>query len=408
MLIKLAWRNIWRNKRRTLITAAAVAFAVFFSSFLISFQKGVWDQAVDSTVNLYFGYAQVHGFGYNDEQTIENAIAYDEKVKSLKSEIEKIEELIPRLESFALASEGDLTTGVLVLGVDPEPEDALTNLSSRVIEGKYLNPDNNEVIVASGLAEKLGLSLGDTIVLISQGYHGVNAAGKFPITGIFKFALPAFNKRLVCMPLKAAQHFYGADNMISTLVLKINNKDDVPEIINAVKSKLPKEEYEVMSWEELIPDLLEARKVDEAGSIIIFVILYFIIGFAILGTILMMAKEREYEFGILTSIGMGRWQLFSIVWLELVFVGLLGSVIGILISLGPVYYFHINPIDMMVFGQELVDTYEKFGMEPIMPFAFEFDIFFNQAVIIFITTSMLSVYPFFKIFKLKPVEAMRA
>ncbi|MFT5167500.1 MAG: putative ABC transport system permease protein [Saprospiraceae bacterium] len=407
MLIKLAWRNIWRNKRRTLITAAAVAFAVFFSSFLISFQKGIWDQAVDSTVNLYFGYAQVHGFGYNDEQTIEHAIPFDEKVKDLVQEIDKIDKLIPRLESFALASEGELTTGVLVLGVDPEPEDAMTNLSSRVIEGKYLNAENKEVIVASGLAEKLGLALGDTLVLISQGYHGVNAAGKFPITGIFEFALPAFNKRLVCMPLKAAQYFYGAENMISTLVLKINDKDDVPEVISAVKSRLPKEDYEVMSWEEMIPDLLEARQVDEAGSIIIFVILYFIIGFAIFGTILMMTKEREYEFGVLTSIGLGRWKLFSIVWMELIFVGILGSLIGILISLGPVYYYHENPINMIVFGQEIVDAYEKFGMEPIMPFAFEFGIFFNQAFIIFIITSILSFYPFFIIFKLKPVEAMR-
>ena len=60
MVLKLAWRNIRRNKRRTLITVGAVAFAVFMASVLRSFQKGAWDKIVDSTVNLYFGFAQVN------------------------------------------------------------------------------------------------------------------------------------------------------------------------------------------------------------------------------------------------------------------------------------------------------------------------------------------------------------
>ncbi len=408
MLIKLAWRNIWRNKRRTLITAAAVAFAVLFSSFMRSFQKGVWDKAMDNAISLYFGSAQIHGEGYSDEQTLEYAIPYDDKINQLDKEIEKIGALVPRIESFALASEGDLTTGVLVMGIDPVLENNLTGWKSKITEGKYLEAEDDAVIVAAGLAEKLGLALGDTLVLISQGYHGVNAAGKFPIKGIFYLALPNINKRLLCLPLKRAQEFYGAEGLITTLALKVEDRQDVPEVVNAVSNKLDSALYEVQSWEELLPSALEARQLDEAGSKILFALLYFIIGFAILGTILMMTKEREYEFGVLTSIGMARWKLFSVVWMELIFVGLLGSLLGILISIGPVYYFYLNPIDMATFGQEFVETYEKFGMEPVFPFVFELGIFFDQAMIIFMITSILSLYPFFKIFNLKPVQAMRS
>ena len=383
MIIRLAWRNIWRNKRRTLITAAAVAFAVFMASVMRSFQKGAWDKIVDSTVNLYYGFAQVHGEGYWDEQTLDNAIEYNEDLKSLEQDIPDVKGVVPRIESFALASQGNLTTGVLVIGIDPKKEDKMTGIKSRIIEGSYLEDADKAAFLASGVAEKLGLSLGDTLVLISQGYHGVNAAGKFPIKGLFKFALPDLNKRLVYLPLKAAQHFYGAENMLTSAVLQIEERDQVPEVLKVVNANLDSEKYEVKDWQQMIPELLEARELDEGSAILILGILYFIITFAIFGTILMMTKEREYEFGVLVSIGMRRWKLFSVIWWETVFVGLIGAMLGILVSIPINYYYHANPIDLSVMGEEAVATYEKFGIDPVLPFAFEFSIFFNQAIIIF-------------------------
>ena len=407
MVLKLAWRNIWRNKRRTLITAGAVAFAVFMASVLRSFQKGAWDKIVDSTVNLYFGFAQVHGQGYWDEQTLDNAISYSEDLKALKKEVPDVKGVVPRIESFALASQGNLTTGVMVIGIDPEIEDRMTGVKSRLIEGAYLEDDDNAVYMASGVSEKLGLSLGDTLILISQGYHGVNAAAKFPIKGIFEFALPDLNKRLVYLPLNAAQNFYGAENLVTSVVLQIDQRDQVPAVMKAVNLKLDNEKYEIKDWQKMIPDLLEARQLDEGSAKLILGILYFIITFAIFGTILMMTKEREYEFGVLVAIGMRRLKLFSVIWWETVFVGFIGSIIGILISIPICYYYHVNPIDLSLLGEEAVATYEKFGFSPVLPFAFEFGIFFWQAFIIFIVTTILALYPFTKIKNLYPVEAMR-
>lgn len=407
MVIKLAWRNIWRNKRRTFITVGAVAFAVFMASVLRSFQKGAWDKIVDSTVNLYYGFAQVHGKGYWDEQILNNAIEYNDELKSLEKEIPDVKGVIPRIESFALAAQGNLTTGVLVIGIDPEMEDDMTGLKSRLTEGNYIEDDDEAAFVAEGVAEKLGLKLGDTLVLISQGYHGVNAAAKFPIKGLFKFALPDLNKRLVYLPLNAAQEFYGAENLVTSVVLKIDQRDQVPAVLKAVNAKLDNEKYELKDWQQMIPDLLEARKLDEGSAVIILGILYFIITFAIFGTILMMTKEREYEFGVLTAIGMRRWKLFSVIWWETVFVGFIGSIVGIMISIPITYYYNVNPIDMAVMGEDAVAAYEKFGIDPVMPFAFEFSIFLWQAFIIFIVTTILALYPYWKIMNMKPVEAMR-
>ncbi len=407
MLLKLAWRNIWRNKRRTFITAASILFAVFFASFVRSIQKGTWDHMIDNVVNFYFGYAQVHQDGYWAEQSLDKAFAIDEKLQALPKEIASLEEIVPRIESFALASFGNNTHGVLVVGIDPEKENAMTKLSERLTEGNYLSAKDQDVIVGKGVAEKLGMQLGDTLVLISQGYHGVNAAGKYAIKGVVKFGSPDLNKQLIYLPLAEAQYFYGAEGLVTSAALKIKNKSEVDNTVKAVKANLPAEEYEVLNWEQMIPELVEARELDTAANMIILFILYILIAFGIFGTVLMMVKEREYEFGVLTAIGMKRGKLAGIIWLETLIIGAIGTILGILFSAPIIYYFHKNPIDTSGLGEEYTATYEKFGMEPVLPAAFEWTIFTEQAIIVFFIVTLMAIYPFWQIWKLKPVEAMR-
>lgn len=404
MILKLAWRNIWRNRRRTLITMASILFAVLFASFMESLQKGAWNHMISNVVNYYFGYAQVHQQGYWEEQTIDKAFVYNDTLAQLNEQIAPIETVLPRLESFALASTGDQTTGVLVVGIDPERENTMTNLKDRLRQGSYLQATDQAVLIADGIAEHLQLQLGDTLVLISQGYHGINAAGKYPIKGFVHFGSPELNKQMVYLPLQEAQWFYGAEGRVTSLALKIDDQKEIKPAVQAVKGILSADEYEVMDWQELLPDLLQAKALDSAGNYVVYFILYMIIAFGILGTILMMTKEREYEFGVLVSIGMQRMKLGLTVWIEVLMMGLLGALAGILVSIPVIWYFHEHPIR---FTGEYAQSLEQFGFEPIFPAEFNVEIFAMQAVIVFIITSLLALYPFWKLRKLKPVEAMR-
>jgi ABC-type lipoprotein release transport system permease subunit len=403
MLFKMAWRNIWRNRRRTFITAASILFAVLFASFMDSLQRGAWDNMINNVVNYYFGYVQVHQDGYWEEQSIDKAFPLADSLEQIGA-VEGVEAVLPRLESFALAAAGETTSGVLVAGILPDVENRMTDLENRLVEGEYLTEGDEAVLVASGVAEKLGLALGDTLVLISQGYRGVNAAGKYPIRGIAKFGSPDLNKQMVYLPLPAAQYFYGAPGLATSLALKLGGQEDIEPVVAALRTQLDTSAYEVMDWEELLPDLVQARELDTAGNVIVYFILYMIIAFGIFGTILMMSKEREYEFGVLISIGLQRWQLALSVWIEVILLGVLGAVSGILLSMPIVYYFKVNPIR---FGGEMASSLEKFGFEPIFPATFDLQIFLTQALYVFILTAVLALYPIFKIRKLQPVQAMR-
>ncbi len=405
MLFKLARRNIWRNKRRTLITAASIMFAVMAAVSVSSLQSGVWDNMVNNVVNFYFGYAQVHQEGYWEDQSINKAFAVSDEVKAIQTDNPEIKQLVPRVESFALASYESQTFGVLVIGTNPEAEQGMTGLQDRVREGDYFRADEDEVLVAVGVAEKLKLGVGDTIVLISQGYRGVNAAGKYVISGLVEFGSPELNKQMVYLPLETAQEFFGAEGLVTSVALDMESRKGLAQIVNNVKSSLPDGEYEVLDYKEMLPELLEAKEMDEASSKIVLWVLYLIIAFGIFGTILMMTKERQYEFGVLTSIGMNRWKLAFSVWMEVVLMGLLGAIMGMLVSLPIVLYLHYNPIRLT---GDFASAYENMGLEPLMPMALDASIFWSQAVLIFVITTLLAVYPIWKIMQLKPVEAMRA
>ena len=405
MLIKLAWRNIWRNKRRTFITVSSILFAVLAAISMGSIQRGVWDNMINSVVNSYFGFAQIQQKGYWEDRSIEKAFTFDANLQSLPTQTSALKSLVPRIESFALASSLSMTKSSMIVGIVPTLEDELTQLSTRLKEGKYLKEDDNAVLVAEGLAKDLKLGIGDTIVFVSQGYHGINAAGKYPIKGILKFPSPDLNKQMVYMPLKQAQWLYGAEGLVTSLALNIENKYQVKSTLQSLSSKIDTSVYALMDWKAMMPDLVQAKEMDSAGNQIMLAVLYLIISFGIFGTILMMTKEREYEFGVLVSIGMQRSYLALMVWGEIVLLGIIGILAGIAVSLPLVLYIHYNPIELT---GEMAAAYDKFGIQPYLLASLDLDIFYSQAILVIIITSVLAFYPLWSIRKLKTVEAMRA
>ena len=402
-IFKLASRNIWRNKRRTLITAAAIMFAVFFAIFMQSVNKGVFDNMEQGMINSYIGYAQIHSNGYWEDQTLDYAFPIAESIKAIPAAYKDIEAVIPRLESFALASNKALTRGTLVVGIHPKKDDAMTNLSQKITKGEFLNSGDSSVLIAEGLADLLQVSIGDTLTLTSQGYHGVNAAGLYPVKGLLKFPSPELNNQMVYLPLSEAQQFYGAEGLVTSMVIHTNQPRKIEKTVTKIAADLG-DTYEVMDFKALMPDLIQAREFKEAGGLFMLFILYSIITFGIFGTILMMLKERQYEFGVLTAIGMQRSTLSIVVWLEIVFLGIIGAIGGILLGAPLTYGMNANPIKL---EGEMAATYEEFGIEPLIMTATDSSIFINQALTVFVIVALLALYPVRKISKIKPVEAMR-
>ncbi|WP_163708256.1 ABC transporter permease [Mangrovibacterium lignilyticum] len=402
--LTLAWRNIWRNRKRTIITAASVFFGVLLSTFMTSMQEGTYSKMIDNVVSFYSGYIQIHQNDYWENKTIDYCFTPGNSLLETLKNTPDIVFHVPRLESFTLMSHGNNTKGAALIGIDPPKENHLSKLSHWVVEGNYLKPGDDGILLAVNLAKNLGVEVNDTLVLISQGYHGASAAALFPVRGILKFPSPAMNNMGGYIDLKTAQNFFSVPNQYSSLVLMVSDYSEVNRVKHSLKRDLA-DSYEIMSWDEMDPLTKNMIDADRSGAYITKGILYTLVGFGIFGTVIMMMAERRKEMGIMVAIGMQRSQLSAILFIETALIGLIGVLAGFAISLPLISYLVFHPIPLT---GEAAKAYEEFGFEAAMYFSVQWFIFARQVLIIFILTLVIYVYPLVKTYGMKLTRALHA
>ena len=467
---QLAWKNLWRNKRRTIITAASIFFAVFFSLVMRSFQLGAYDRMFKNIIESYTGYLQIQHRDYFDEPTIDNSFELSQPLIDKIESDPNVNTLVPRLESFALAADESRTQGVMVLGIDPEGEEKVTDLKSKLVkykltpesiqalkestipartkklldvftnesyssEGRLLIDldigeedtasvlpvlrryasfknrylDNNETagaIIGDGLSDYLKAGVGDTIVLVGQGYHGTSAAGKYEVRGIVRLPAPDIDNVIVYLPLAVAQELFAAPEMVTSAVLRLNNNDN-ENVLQSGESlrKLLNEPLTIRTWHELNALLINQMEADSRSGMIMIGILYLVIAFGVFGTVLMMMAERRREFGMLVSIGMRKNKLAKVVSFEMLLIGFLGLAAGVIASLPFVFYGNAHPIR---FTGEMGRMYSDYGFEPIMPTLLPDTYYLWQIVVVLIILLIAILFSIRKIFRINVISALRA
>ena len=404
-LLILAWRNLWRKKRRTFITLSSVMFAVVLAIGLMSMVNGMKQQMIRSVISNTTGHLQIQDVLYHDEPTMDHAMYYGEEVKDAVAKFEEhIAYTVPRIEGFCLASKEISSRGVYLMGVLPEKEDRMNDLSSRLTAGRMFSGDDNFAVIAEGVATQLDFAPGDTIVLLGQGFQGMTAAGTFKVGGILQFPLPEMNNRLVFLPLETAQNFFAAPDRLNSLILMLHDQGKADELAVKIQEELDDEWYILKTWEELMPDKLAAFEARDAQVRVFAWVLYIVAGFGIFGTIITMMHERLREFGILLSIGMKRSQLATVCLVETVFISIIGVIAGVAAGFPIVYYFYKNPIPL---ADDLADTMIDYGLEPYMSFSIDTGIFVYQALTIFFIALVVGLYPVRKVFTLDMISAAR-
>ena len=406
MLLKLAWLNIWRNKRRTIITATSVFFAVLLAIVFRSLTDGVYDNMIHNVVSYSSGYLQIHQKGYWDEQSIDNTFQEDQQLHKELLKNSKVTQIMPRLQTFALASYANKTKGVLVLGIDPIKEREVNNLHDKIVAGEYITSVNdNAVVLGEGLAAHLKLKVNDTLVLLGQGYHASSAAGKFRVKGLIKLGALELNNNVVYMPIQQSQYMHGAENRLTSVSVMLDKATNLEKLKQSLQESINSDTYEVMSWKEMMPEMDQFIEADSTAHYIIIGILYFVISFGLFGTLLMMIFERKHELGILIAIGMKKRLLALVLLLESIMISLLGSFAGVIGGLLFIKWFTIYPIHLT---GELKEVYEDYGIESIIYFSSHEKIFITQTLVVLIVSILLAFYPGYKVMKLKPVEAINS
>lgn len=144
MLLTLAWRNLWRQKRRTILTASALALALFLSLSMRSLQEGTYQNSIDNSARLSTGLIQLQHPEFGESNSIDDLVSGTEEFIAPIKDDEAITNLLPRIESFALAAAKDKSKGIMVVGVEPDLEDQYSSLGKKVSQSTILKPESSK------------------------------------------------------------------------------------------------------------------------------------------------------------------------------------------------------------------------------------------------------------------------
>jgi len=404
VFLKIAARGLTRNPRRSLITLAAISVGLAGLLFLWAYIGGINQQMVANVTGYLTGHLQLHRRGYHDDPELGEAFLLQDPrlVEALRDP--RIAAAAPRIEGQALASGPDKTRGVLVLGIDPAREQAVTTLWRAVREGQY--PDASDeagALLGQGVAETLAVKPGDEVTLVTQAADGSIGAGRYRVRGIFRSGIDFIDDSYLFLPLAAAQGLYALPGQANTLAIRLQDIDGVEPARMRLQQTLGAG-YEVLDWKKLLPALWDDVLFHEYMTHIVLLIAFVVVTLGIANTILMGTMERVREFGIMLALGTTAAQLGRSVIYEALLLGAVGAGLGALMGLSVVAYYAARGIDLARYSGAVQMMPGLTGI--VYPQVSAAGIAELLGAILGMTL-LASLYPAWKASRLAPVDAIR-
>ena len=403
MILSISWRNIWRNKTRSFVVITAVALGICAGVFSTAFMKGMMDQRTQSAISTEISHIQIHRQNYRQENSLQlymnESMAVVEQIKK----INHVKGVSQRIIIQSMIASAETSSGVKIAGIYPENEKMVTNLSTKLVEGKYFKGvPKNPVVIGQKLADKLNVKLHSKIVITLQDMDNNITAGAYRIAGIFKTSNSNYDEMSVFVRYDDLSRLLALPEGAShEIAIFVDDNEMVDIIQNKVKEFIP--DYEILNWKEISPELSYLTEIMDMYMYIFIIIILLALLFGIINTMLMVILERRKEIGMLMAVGMNKIKVFTLILVETVQLSLVGGVVGVFAGGLISAYFETHAINMSMFAEGL----SKIGWDSMVYCSVEIDMILNVTIMVIIAGIIASVYPAYKALKYDPAEALR-
>ncbi len=416
-LFKFSWKNIWRNKRRTILTLAGIVFGVMAIIFARGYLAGILNSAGDEMVKIQLGHVKiVHEEFLRLERIMprESLVTDAGRLGTALTGIPQVSSVVKQLKFHAILDHGGINEASVTVGIEPKAAQQALDLSKTIIQGQYFGGPDLEAIIGKKLAEKLNVKVNDEILLVTADINYSTYSLPFKVAGIFETGFSALDKYVVYIPLAKAQEILDCGDAAHEVLVFLKD----PQEADAVKARVlkllagiaPKPPYRVITWKEsdFIKNFLPAVEKIMGRIMQLFLI---IVALVILNTMLMALMERYHEIGVLKALGLKDSEVVYMIFIEALYIGTIGSVIGGVLGGSITAITQKTGIDLgRMIGQanwEKLDFPVLFITRIMYP-QLNSKILFGSIFFGILVAAVAVIYPALKSRKMTPVEAFRS
>lgn len=356
-IFKLAWRNLLRYKRRTLLTSTLITLGVVAVLLFVSVSGSFKAMMVGQITDSMLGHLQVHKKGYlaSVDSLPLNRNLTDKQIKKVKQLLESneaVEAYSMRIKLGAMFSNFNETTNIRLNAVNPEEEMATAPLlTKRILEGEKEGLINEgEILIPELIARGMKVKTGDSIVLVANNKDGSVNGQTFMVRGILE-GISGPGGRDGVIHIKDARsllRIQGAE--VSEIAIRLKDMETLPKVyaglrqeLESIMNKMGKPVFEVHTWEKISP-FFNIAKMINLMTLFIKIMLVAIVLVSIMNVMIMAVFERINEIGTIAAIGTSPSKIMGLFVVEGFFMGILGTVIGTVISLVSIYVMNATQI----------------------------------------------------------------
>jgi ABC-type lipoprotein release transport system permease subunit len=348
--LTLSWRNLWRNPRRTVITVGAIGLGLALFIVATAYTRGLVEFLLDATTGSWTGEAQIRSSAYVDSHEAVDFIEGGPDLLERARALPHVTAATPRVYGSGLATMGDRSARVEVVGINLDSERHVTNFREKLADGRWpIEP--HEALIGVKLAALLELSVGDKLVLTAADVWSGDLEGKLvTIAGLVYSSNAYLDRQAVILPIQSAGELLGIPGRLHEIALTLDVPADDETAIRAALAPLGRHDLSLRPWQEVQKAMASAIELNARWLWTSVLAVFLIASFGIVNTMAMSFLERYHEFGILRAIGTRPSRLLGLVLAEAAFLGALGVLLGLIAGL--IVYWPFSVYGLTIGGGE--------------------------------------------------------
>jgi lipoprotein-releasing system permease protein len=319
--------------------------------------------------------------------------------------------VIPLIEGAAGVSSPFNQSGALVRGIREHDLKRLPGISGNIKQGSLDHFDEQGgVAIGQRLADTLGLSVGDTISILTakgaQTPFGIAPRIKaYPVIAIFQVGMSEFDSTFVYMPLTEAQTYFNKPDEATLIEVFVDRPDDIDGIRHRIDAVVGRPVI-VTDWRQRNKTFFDALAVERNVMFMILTMIVLVAALNIISGLIMLVQDKAHDIAILRTMGATRGAIMRIFLITGAAIGVSGTMAGLV--LGLVFARNVESIRQVLntlMGANLFPA-ELYFLSRLPSIV---DIRDVAAVVVMslVLVLLATLYPSWRAAKLDPVEALR-